>query len=70
MLNSRPLALGSAGGGVVSALPNSNVPVPPFETICSCLEPRVVIFGLELDTKSLLIGLVLGYFLGPVIERL
>ena len=78
MLN-RPLAIGSAGGGLVSAflycLENSlrepHLPQvsPLFEELCQC-GATVRIFGVEVEIKSLVIGLILGFFLGPLVEVL
>ena len=41
-----------------------------FEPICSCLGADLVAFGLERDKKSVTIGFILWYFLGPVLETL
>ena len=76
MLNSRPLAVGSAGGGFVAGVLHllseaSRTSAPPaFEDICNCLVPATSIWGLDLDLKSLVIGVTIGYLLGPILEAL
>ena len=44
--------------------------VPALEDICNCIVPGTLIFGVELDLKSLAIGVAIGYLLGPVLEAL
>ena len=79
MLN-RPLAIGSAGGGLASALlyclentfrgdPQLPPVAPLFEELCQC-GTSVRLLGVEVEVKSLVIGLTLGFFLGPLVEVL
>ena len=78
MLN-RPLAIGSAGGGLASALlyclestfrdPQLSQVPPLFEEFCQC-GPSVRILGIEVELKSLCFGLIIGFFLGPLVEVL
>ena len=78
MLN-RPLAIGSAGGGLVSAFlyclentfrePHLPQVAPLFDELCQC-GATVRVFGFEVEVRSLIIGLVLGFFLGPLVEVL
>ena len=78
MLN-RPLAIGSAGGGLASAIlyclensfrePHLPQVSPLFEELCQC-GTTVRLLGVEVEIKSLVIGLVLGFFLGPLVEVL
>ncbi len=76
MLNSRPLALGSAGGGIVAGILHllsdaARSPVTAgFEEICNCVGTGVIFFGIEVDLKSVLIGVAIGYCLGPILEAL
>ena len=78
MLN-RPLAIGSAGGGLASALlyclessfrdPQLPAATPLFEELCQC-GTSVRLLGVEVEVRSLVIGLVVGFFLGPLVEVL
>ena len=76
MLNSRPLAVGSAGGGFVAGVLHllseaSRGPVAAgFEEVCNCLATGYFILGVEVDLKSLAIGVAIGYCLGPILEAL
>ena len=66
-------------GGLASALlyclessfrdPQLPAATPLFEELCQC-GTSVRLLGVEVEVKSLVIGLVVGFFLGPLIEVL
>ena len=69
----RPLTAGVASGGLTGflvSLAQETLRPPTLTELEHCLSPgyHFNLFGLELDLKSVLFGIFVGLFLGPVLE--
>lgn len=72
----QPLAVGAAGGSLASFLlrlaADTFTQDHPFiaDTLESCVCPALIYPSIDLDTKSVIIGIFIGLILGPLLELL